>query len=89
MWVYKQTEPGLHTVGFYDPDGKWHPDSDGTKEECAQRVHYLNGGGVQAEQKLQELREYVTSPNAPNLVVLVSGDPVHEAYLELASMLLR
>lgn len=45
-WVYKRSEPGLWTVGFYDPAGKWHPDSDhGTREEAAQRVHYLNGGG--------------------------------------------
>lgn len=44
-WVYKQTEPTLWTVGFYDPDGKWHPESDhGTPGEAAERVHYLNGG---------------------------------------------
>lgn len=44
-WVYKQTEPGLlWTVGFYDPDGKWHPESDwGDPKEAAARVHYLNG----------------------------------------------
>ena len=35
----------LWTVGFYAPDGKWYPDSDWpTKEEAAERVHYLNGG---------------------------------------------
>ena len=44
MWVYKQTEPGLWTVGFYDPEGKWHTDSDwNSKAEAAVRVHYLNG----------------------------------------------
>lgn len=44
-WVYMQTEPGLWTVGWYGPNGTWHPDTDhGDREEAAQRVHYLNGG---------------------------------------------
>jgi hypothetical protein len=45
VWVYKQTEPNLWTVGFYDPQGKWHPESDySDSDEAAKRVHYLNGG---------------------------------------------
>lgn len=45
MYVYKRTEPGLWTVGFYDPKGVWFPESDHDKEEeAAKRVHYLNGG---------------------------------------------
>ena len=45
MWVYKQTEPSLWTVGFYTPDGTWEPESDhGSSSEAAERVHYLNGG---------------------------------------------
>jgi len=39
--------PGYYTytVGFYDPDGEWHPESDyDTSESAAKRVHYLNGG---------------------------------------------
>jgi hypothetical protein len=47
-YVYvRSTFPGeyLFTVGFYDPDGKWHPESDhDSPEEAAKRVHYLNGG---------------------------------------------
>ena len=44
-WVYVTSEPGLFTVGFYDPNGKWHADSDhSSREEAAKRVHYLNGG---------------------------------------------
>ena len=43
-WVYQQSEPGLWTVGFYDPEGKWHTDMDGTQAECRQRVMELNGG---------------------------------------------
>ena len=45
MYVYKQTEPQLWTVGFYDSGGNWHPESDhDNTEEAAKRVHYLNGG---------------------------------------------
>jgi hypothetical protein len=44
MYVYIQTEPRLWTVGFYDPDGKWIPESDhDSREKAAERVHYLNG----------------------------------------------
>lgn len=44
-WVYLRSEPGLYTVGFYDPRGGWHADSDyDTTENAAARVHYLNGG---------------------------------------------
>lgn len=45
MWVYRQSEPGLWTVGFYEPSGKWQPESDHESREAAGgRVHYLNGG---------------------------------------------
>lgn len=47
MYVYIQSEFSpycLYTVGFYDPQGKWHSESDfSTSEEAAKRVHYLNG----------------------------------------------
>ena len=43
-FVYLKSEPQLWTVGFYDPSGKWHSESDhDTKEEAAKRVAYLNG----------------------------------------------
>jgi len=45
VWVYVKTEPRLWTVGFYAPDGEFHTDSDhGSKDDAADRVHYLNGG---------------------------------------------
>ena len=45
MWVYQSFEPGLWTVGFYNPDGTWCPEGDyGSAEEAAYQVHYLNGG---------------------------------------------
>lgn len=44
-WVYVRSEPDLWTVGFYDPQGKWHPDSDyNDSRQAAERVHWLNGG---------------------------------------------
>lgn len=43
-YVYKRSEPGLYTVGFYDPDGKWEPESDHDNAiEAAKRVAWLNG----------------------------------------------
>lgn len=45
VWFYIKSEPGLWTVGFEDASGKWHTDSDhDSKEEAADRCHYLNGG---------------------------------------------
>lgn len=45
MYVYIKSESNLWTVGFYDPQGNWHPESDwGYKEDAQKRVHYLNGG---------------------------------------------
>jgi len=45
MYVYIESEKGLYTVGFYDPTGEWHPESDHeTTEEAAKRVAWLNGG---------------------------------------------
>lgn len=48
-WVYKQSEPGLWTVGHYWSDGDrdhWEPESDhDSTEEAALRVRFLNGAG--------------------------------------------
>ena len=47
MYVYIQSEKNLWTVGFYSPDGKWHPESDHeSTESAAKRVAYLNGSAV-------------------------------------------
>jgi len=44
MYVYIQSEPGLWSVGFYTPSGKFFPESDHeSKEAAAERVAYLNG----------------------------------------------
>jgi len=45
-YVYIRSEARLWTTGFYRPDGTWEPESDcDSKEEAAQRVAWLNGGG--------------------------------------------
>ncbi|MGW0058093.1 hypothetical protein [Nocardia nova] len=45
MYSYMRTETELWTVGHYDPEGKWIPESDhGSSEEAADRVVLLNGG---------------------------------------------
>lgn len=45
MWVYRKTEPGWWTVGFYSPDKEWHSESDhDSKDSAATRVRFLNGG---------------------------------------------
>lgn len=44
MYVYIKSEEQLWTVGHYDPNGKWHPDSDhNDPEEAARRTAWLNG----------------------------------------------
>ncbi len=46
MYVYIRSEERLWTVGFYDPSGDWHPDSDyNDPEQAAERVAWLNGSG--------------------------------------------
>jgi len=50
MYVYINSEPGMWTVGFYKPDGKWNPESDhGSIDEAAKRVAWLNGSGEDSE----------------------------------------
>ena len=45
MYLYIRSENKLWTVGFYDHNGHWIPESDhDSKESAADRVHWLNGG---------------------------------------------
>jgi hypothetical protein len=48
MHVYRKTEKGLYTVGYYTISGgfqDWHPLKDFSKEyNAAAFVHFLNGG---------------------------------------------
>lgn len=59
MYVYIESEHNLWTVGFYSPDGSWHPDSDHSdREEAARRVHYLNGGQAEVPEEVQVGKSY-------------------------------
>lgn len=50
MYVYILSEPGLWTVGFYDPAGKWQPESDHESTDAAgDRCNYLNGEAATQE----------------------------------------
>ncbi len=46
MYVYiSRAEEPYYTVGFYDPNGEFHPEYDcNDSEEAAKRVAWLNGG---------------------------------------------
>ena len=49
-YVYVKSEPGLWTVGFYDPDGEWHSHMDtDDRDEAAGEVAKLNGSGDMAK----------------------------------------
>jgi hypothetical protein len=52
-WLYRQvqSEPCcLWSVGFYDPKGQWHPESEyAWPHEAAKRVRWLNGGTNDSE----------------------------------------
>jgi len=59
MYVYIKPEPGLWTVGFYDPAGKWIPETDhATAAEAAKRVAWLNGG--KSEEEKFDARDYIS-----------------------------
>jgi hypothetical protein len=50
MHTYIKSEPRLYTVGHYDPNGRWQPESDwGNREDAAARAAYLNGVGSHAD----------------------------------------
>lgn len=58
MYVYvKSKGDPLWTVGFFAPDGEWHPESDQTSEaDAAWRVHFLNGGSAKPESAEDEMK---------------------------------
>lgn len=58
MYVYIRSEPGLWTVGFYCPKGKWHPESDhNSRVDAAKRVALLNGIDTSTNQIIKEKQQ--------------------------------
>lgn len=59
MYVFIKTEPGLFTVGHYDPENIFVPNSDHSdQKEAEAKVHYLNGGTEPKPKKKEGVREY-------------------------------
>lgn len=64
-WVYRQTEPGLYTVGYYEPaiydqPSDWCPDMDFDNRDSARaRCHYLNGGSAPSIDRIYEALEAI------------------------------
>lgn len=77
MYVYIRSEENLWTVGFYDPIGEWHSDSDHeTKADAADRVAHLNGCTElllerieRLEQRVAELEDHEVSPYEAAMIV--------------------
>lgn len=64
-YVYRRTEPGCYTVGFYNPDGHWYSESDhATSAAAADRVHWLNGEPIRPDitrHTVDAIREWITN----------------------------
>lgn len=64
-YVYIKSEPGLWTVGFFDPNGNWQPESDhSSTEEAAKRVAWLNGGDIQENLEIRLNSQEYYRPDA-------------------------
>ncbi|NUT31503.1 MAG: hypothetical protein HOV79_00360 [Hamadaea sp.] len=58
-FVFQRTEPQLWTVGYFDPDGRFHPESDhSSPQDAANRIHWLHGG-CDHDAEIKELSEQV------------------------------
>jgi hypothetical protein len=87
-YVYLKTLPeGLWTVGFYDPKGNWHPESDhDTAKDAAERVVYLNGGSRKAAPADKPtLRDYFAARAMEGYIVGWAGE-VHLNYEDIAQV---
>lgn len=70
MFVYIRSEPTLWSVGHYNPDGGFVPESDWpTALEAQQQVHYLNGGKPSDQAPVDQ-----ATPATPNGVDLVMAE---------------
>lgn len=73
-YVYRRTEPRLWTVGFYDPMGKWEPESDHSdRQEAARRTSFLNGGGTDCKLEGNAFEQFSKREWAMALVGLTPG----------------
>ena len=79
MYVYIRSEPGLWTVGFYTPDGKWEAESDHpNSEEAAKRVVWLNGlGGLFMTELTDEEFEALRRKIHETIILLIELQKLH------------
>ena len=69
MWVYQKTESQLWTVGYYDPQGNWHTESDHTDPvKAAERTAWLNGQGAK-EVNVNEITFSVKIPEDATKII--------------------
>lgn len=88
IWVYLELFPDLFAVGFYDPSGKWHEDTQHRQRaKAAQRCAWLNGASAPAIPEMlttdaaadvlcmqpQTLRKWATYEDGPVRPVRVAG----------------
>lgn len=94
MYVYKQSEPYLWTVGFYDPKGNWCPESDcDRREEAAERVAWLNGSQSKKDENriksydeiVDEIRSSLKSSVPINAIYKIAAVTFAKQYIDLAS----
>lgn len=62
MYVYLKSNYGVWSVGFYDPAGKWHLESEEySAQQAAQRVAWLNGKKISVfETDRLSFKEFLT-----------------------------
>lgn len=71
MYVSIETEPGLHTVGFFNPSGKFQPFADcDSKQEAETKINILNGGNYELKLKIKELSDRLEKVIQDNNLVI-------------------
>lgn len=85
-YVYIPSEPGLFTVGHYDPLGGFLSESDhGTTDLASARVHYLNGGAATADRQCATCAKTLTGDPALTLCQeCMSSDFPEDSYGDTA-----
>ena len=88
MYIYIRTESQLWTVGFYDPSGKFHPESDHDYQDAAaRRAAFLNGSNVEQNLGLvtlfllKNLRQAKTRKRHGKQAGIIYKDPIGWAKL--------
>jgi len=73
-YCYVVSEPGLLTVGFYDPNGRFHPHADfDRRDEAADEVARLNGSpkeGRVREIVREEIGQHAPMPPTPESLLI-------------------